>query len=133
MLHRRLIDQLFTVLTHPVYTVFVALYTHADGFTTLGAHQHNVRDVKRGFELDSTGVYRSALSLYLFLVLGMDIQALDNQSSFIWQDFNHFTALTFFFELPADYFNGITFSDLDFHHTLLNWPKALPGPAKQSS
>jgi hypothetical protein len=133
MLHRRLIYQRLAFLADAVHAVIVMLDTDTGWFTALRADQHNVRYVKRGFEFDTTGVNGTALGLDLLLMLGMDIQALDNQTLLVGQDFDHLTTLTFLFDLSADNFNGITFADLDSHRSLLNWPKALPGPAKQSS
>jgi hypothetical protein len=133
MLHRRLIYQRLAFLADAVYAVIVTLDTYTGWFTALGADQHNIRDVKRGFKFDTTGVNGAALGLDLLLMLGTDVQALHNQALLVWQDFNHLTTLTLLLDLPADNFNGITFADLDFHFLLLNRPKALPGPAKQSS
>ena len=116
-----------------MYAVFITLDIYPGRLAALGADQHNVRDVKRGFKFQTTGVDGAALSLDCFLVLGMNIQALDNQARLIRQYFDHLAALALLLDLSADNFNGITFTDLDFHRSLLNWPKALPGPAKQSS
>jgi hypothetical protein len=133
MLHRRLIYQRLAFLADAVYAVFVMLDIHPRWLTALGADQHNVGDIKRGFEFDAPGVNGAALSLHLLLMLGVDVQALDDNPPLVRQDFNHLTALPFLLDLPADNFNGITFTDLDSHRSLLNWPKALPGPVKQSS
>jgi hypothetical protein len=133
MLHRRLVDQRLAFLADAVYAVFVMLDIHTSRLTAFGADQHNIRDVKRGFKLDATGINGAALSLDLFLMLRVDIQTLDNHALLIRQDLDNLATLAFLLDLPADNFNGITFTDLDFHRSLLNRPKALLGPAKQSS
>jgi hypothetical protein len=133
LLHGWLIDQCLTILADTVCTIIVALYTNAARFIALWANQHDIRDIKRSFELDPTRVNRSSLRLDLSLVLSMDVYTLHNHPVFVWQDLNYFTALALFFNFPANYFNGITLTNLDSHRSLLDWPKALPGPAIQFS
>jgi hypothetical protein len=133
MLHWRLIDQRLALLANAVCAIIVALDTNTGRFTALWAYQHNVRDVERGLKLDAARVNRATLSLNLTLVFGMNVHALHNHPVLIRQNLDHFAALTLFFDFSADDFNGIAFTDLDSHRSLLNWPRALPGPAKQSS
>jgi hypothetical protein len=132
-LHRRLVYQRLAFFADAVYAVIVMLNAHAGRLTALGTDQHYVRYVHWGLEFNATGVNGAALCLDLLLVLGMDVQALDDYALLIGQDFDHLTALAFLLDLPADDFNGITFTDLDSHISLLNWLKVLPGPVKQSS
>jgi hypothetical protein len=115
MLHRRLIYQRLAFFADAMYAVFVTLDHDAGRLAALGADQHNVRDVKRGFKFQATGVNGTTLRLDGLLVLGMDIQALDNQARLVRQYFNYLAALTLLLDLPADNFNGITFTDLNFH------------------
>jgi hypothetical protein len=133
LLHGLLIDQSLAILADSVCTIIVALYTNATRFITLWANQHDIRDVEWCFKLDPTRVNCSSLGLDLALVLGMDIYTLHYHPVLIWQDFNNFTALAFFFNLAANNFNGIALTNLDSHRSLLDWPKVLPGPAKQFS
>ena len=86
-------------------------------------------------KLNASGIdLASCLSLDLALVLGTDIDTLHNYTTFIWQNVNHFAALSFIFEASTDNFNGIAFANLYSHSfTLPRWPKALPEPAKRFS
>jgi len=111
MLHSRLIYQGLTLLADTVCASFVTLDTNPGWFTTLGADQHDIRDVKRSFKLHPARVNRATLSLDLFLVLGPNIHTLNDYPLLIWQDFKHVAALAFFLDLPADNFNGITFTE----------------------
>jgi hypothetical protein len=133
MLHRRLIDQRLTIFADAVSTFIIALNANTTRFVTLRADKHNIRDVQGCFELDASGVNGPTLGLNLALVFGMHVYTLHHHPMLIWQDFDHLAAFALFFNFSADDFNGIPFSDLDSHRSLLNWPKALPGPAKQSS
>jgi hypothetical protein len=116
-----------------MYAVFGPLYSYTRRFTALGTDQHYIRDVKRSLKFDPSGGDGAPLGLDLLLMLGMHIQAPDDLPPLVRHDFDHLTALAFLLDLAADKFNGITFSNLYFHRSLLNWPKALPEPAKQSS
>jgi hypothetical protein len=133
MLHRRLIYQRMAFLADAVYAVIVMLDIYPGRLTALGTDQHNIRDVKRSFKLKTAGIDGTALSLDGLLMLGVDIQALDDQAILIRQDFDHLATLSFILYLSADKLNGITFTNLDSHRSLLNRPKALPGPEILSS
>jgi hypothetical protein len=103
------------------------LYTNAGRFAALWADQHNVRDIERGLELDTSRVDRAALSLDLPLVFGMDVYTLHHDPVFFRQNLDHFAAFSLFFNFPADNFNGITFTDLHFHRSLLNYLEHFRG------
>jgi hypothetical protein len=133
MLHRRLIDQRLAFLADTVYAAIVMLDIYTGWLTALGADQHNIRYVKRSFKLKTARIDGTALSLNCLLMLGMDIQALDDHAMLIRQDFDYLAAFPFVFYLSADQLNGITFTNLNSHRSLLNRPKALRGPAIQSS
>jgi hypothetical protein len=120
MLHRGLVNQRLALLADAVCAVIVALNTDASGFATFRTDQHNVRDVERGLKLDAARVDRTALGLDLTLVFGVYIHALHDHTVLVRKYFNHLAAFTLFFNFPADDFNGITFTNLDSHRSLLN-------------
>jgi hypothetical protein len=133
LLHWRLVDQSLAIFAYPVGTVFIPRNRYTGCFAALGAYEHDVRDIKRGFELYAARVDRAPLGLHLALMLGMDIYTLDNQPVFFWQNFNDFAAFPLVFQFSADDLNGITFPDLHSHRSLLTCPRALLGLVTQFS
>jgi hypothetical protein len=134
MLHR-LIDHSLAFFAYPVGAFFVTLDINARWLSALRTNQHDVRNVELSLELNATGIdLASCLGLDLLLVFDANIDTLHDYTALVRQNVNHFTALSFIFEAPADNFNSIAFANLNSHSfTLPRWPKALPEPAKRSS
>jgi hypothetical protein len=84
-------------LADAVYAVIVMLDIYPGRSTALGADQHSVRDVKRSFKLKTAGIDGTSLSLDGLLMLGVDIQALDDHALLVRKDFDYLATFTFLF------------------------------------
>jgi hypothetical protein len=109
------INLLVALLADTHDLAILMLDADARGLAALGADQHNVRNIKRGFEMHFARVNIASLSLDLALVLGAYIQALHNNPAFSRDDPNNFTTLALFFDRAADEFYGIPFVYLYLH------------------
>jgi hypothetical protein len=80
----RLIDQRLAVLANATSPIVIALNGHTGRLTTFRTYQHDVGDVDRSFELDTARVnVATGLSLHLFLMLGANIDTLNDKAAVI--------------------------------------------------
>src|SRR5689334_463440 len=112
----RLIDQRLTVFADATSPILIPLNRHTRGFTTFRADQHDIGDVDRAFELNSARVnVATGLGLHLLLMLGANIDTLDNNAAIVQKHVDDFTALAFIFQAATNDFYGIAFTNLDSH------------------
>jgi hypothetical protein len=92
------------------------LHSNTGGFTAFWADQHHVRDIDLSLELDAARVeVATGLRLHLLLMLGANVHTQDDNTAFIQEHIDYFTALALVFQAAANDFDSIAFTNLDSH------------------
>src|SRR5512138_1502727 len=112
----RLINQRITILAHAPSPILIPLNFDAGRLATLRANQHHIRDIDRSLELAAARVdIMTGLGVYLFLMLGADVDTLHYKAAVFQQHVDHLSALAFVFQAATNDFDGIAFTNLDSH------------------
>jgi hypothetical protein len=112
---RLCVDHRLAILADATADAFFALDPHANSLITLGANQHDIRNMHRPFKLDDTRVHGASLGLNLALVLLTHVDSLDNHTANIGQDFDNLATLAPVLFPAADHFDSIAFPNLGIH------------------